>query len=288
MDLVRYLFTIPGVTSFLSEKLSQDPLEKFFGCQRQRGGTSENPNVQQFCKNSQALRVVNSVCGHVPRGNCRGHKESINWEQENRPLAKRHKSQPPKTKNGSGGNMPKKSEQVVTVLKAVSEKANKKQSNSEENLGYGCCRGNELAPPMILSTDEKQKLLLTESKKLTKEQSNSEECLEDICRHSDDHDLVPLKVLSTENKQKLSPYAEEISCIAIEVPPTASTINNNQMNLVHSCLQKQRIDQAIGPGPADEVLSTGYHICLKRHDFQLLSNGKWLNDKVSFNSLSFY
>ena len=26
-------FKIPGVTTFLSEKLSQDPLEKFFGCQ---------------------------------------------------------------------------------------------------------------------------------------------------------------------------------------------------------------------------------------------------------------
>ena len=38
--LVRYLFTLPGVKVFLSECLCQDPLEKFFGCQRQRGGVN--------------------------------------------------------------------------------------------------------------------------------------------------------------------------------------------------------------------------------------------------------
>lgn len=38
VELVRYIFTIPGVKAFLSECLCQDPLEKFFGCQRQRGG----------------------------------------------------------------------------------------------------------------------------------------------------------------------------------------------------------------------------------------------------------
>ena len=38
--------------------LSQDPLEKFFGCQRMRGGTHDNPSVQEFCKNTQALRSL--------------------------------------------------------------------------------------------------------------------------------------------------------------------------------------------------------------------------------------
>jgi len=51
-------FTIPGVTAFLSEKLCQDSLEKFFGCQRQRGGVNDNPTVHQFCLNTQALWVV--------------------------------------------------------------------------------------------------------------------------------------------------------------------------------------------------------------------------------------
>ncbi len=48
IDLVRYPFTLPGVKSFLSECISQDPLEKFFGLQRQRGRVNENPNVQEF------------------------------------------------------------------------------------------------------------------------------------------------------------------------------------------------------------------------------------------------
>ena len=32
---------------FLSERISQDPLEKFFGCQRQRGRVNENPTVTE-------------------------------------------------------------------------------------------------------------------------------------------------------------------------------------------------------------------------------------------------
>ena len=34
VELIRFLLGIPGVDVFLSEKISQDPLEKFFGLQR--------------------------------------------------------------------------------------------------------------------------------------------------------------------------------------------------------------------------------------------------------------
>ena len=59
--MVKYLFTLPGVKRFLSEQTSQDPLEKFFGNQGQRGGVNENPNLQEFCQNTQALRVIGTV-----------------------------------------------------------------------------------------------------------------------------------------------------------------------------------------------------------------------------------
>ena len=89
VEIVQYIFTIPEVKCFLSERISQDPVEKFFGCQRQRGGTSDNPTVKEFCKNTQALRVINSVCGDIPHGNCRGNKHAIDAEEENQPLPKR-------------------------------------------------------------------------------------------------------------------------------------------------------------------------------------------------------
>ena len=89
IDLVKYLFTLPGVSFFLTERINQDPLEKFFGMQRQRGRVNENPNVQEFTKNTQALRVINSICGSV-RGNCRGSKdETVSTGLENTPLNKR-------------------------------------------------------------------------------------------------------------------------------------------------------------------------------------------------------
>ena len=66
---IQVYFTIPGVKYFLSERISQDPMENSFGCQRQRGGANKNPNVAQFCKNTQALRVINSVRETVSKSN---------------------------------------------------------------------------------------------------------------------------------------------------------------------------------------------------------------------------
>lgn len=52
---------VPGVTCFLSNRICQDPLEKYFGMQRQCGATNDNPNVLQFIKNNGTLRLV--ICG---------------------------------------------------------------------------------------------------------------------------------------------------------------------------------------------------------------------------------
>ena len=71
VELVQYLFTMPGVSLFLSNRICQDPLENFFGQQRQRGRTHENPSSAKFIKSTQALRVISNTCGTI-RGNCRG------------------------------------------------------------------------------------------------------------------------------------------------------------------------------------------------------------------------
>ena len=61
VELVQYVFDIPSVDSFLSQCLCQDPLERFFGCQRQRGRVHDNPNAADFIKNTQAIRVKGSL-----------------------------------------------------------------------------------------------------------------------------------------------------------------------------------------------------------------------------------
>ncbi len=92
IELVQYLFTVPGVESFLSQRICQDPLENFFGCQRQRGGVHDNPNVQEFTKNTQSLRVINSFCRGPAHGNCRGGlANTIISNEENEPLPKHRK-----------------------------------------------------------------------------------------------------------------------------------------------------------------------------------------------------
>ena len=76
VQLIEYLFSQPVVTNnklaFLSQNICQDPLENYFGCQRQRGGTSDNPSVHEYYQNTEALRVIDSFCRNTVRGNCRG------------------------------------------------------------------------------------------------------------------------------------------------------------------------------------------------------------------------
>ncbi len=76
IGLVNQIFSLPEVSgsnlALLSAHICQDPLENYFGCQRQRGGTSDNPSVSQFYENTQALRIVDSFCRGPVRGNCRG------------------------------------------------------------------------------------------------------------------------------------------------------------------------------------------------------------------------
>ncbi|XP_065894011.1 uncharacterized protein [Dysidea avara] len=96
IEFLQYIFKIPGVTLFLSNRLSQDPIEKFFGQQRQRGSSNDNPIASQFQKNTQTIRVVNTTCSNI-RGNCRGTNKASTllgqqmWiaGKENKPLPKR-------------------------------------------------------------------------------------------------------------------------------------------------------------------------------------------------------
>ena len=88
VEMVRYLFTQADIRVFLSRRICQDPLEQFFGCQRQRGRTHENPNCQEFMRNTQALRVINTFCKVPSKGNCRGNLDR-DIRDENAPLPKR-------------------------------------------------------------------------------------------------------------------------------------------------------------------------------------------------------
>ncbi len=90
---MEYIFTIPGVTAFLSNRICQDPLENFFGQVRQKGRVNENLSVSEFIKTTQALRVVNTGCAAV-KSNCRGSRNKANphndpLQIENTPLKKR-------------------------------------------------------------------------------------------------------------------------------------------------------------------------------------------------------
>lgn len=75
--MVPIILEIPGVSVFLSEKVSQDPLEKHFGRLRQHGQTNENPTVAEVLNSTQTLRVINGVLVDDITGNTRGKRKKF-------------------------------------------------------------------------------------------------------------------------------------------------------------------------------------------------------------------
>ena len=51
IELVEYVFSLPDVSLFLSQRISQDPLENSFGCQRQRGEGGGGHTTTLTCRN---------------------------------------------------------------------------------------------------------------------------------------------------------------------------------------------------------------------------------------------
>ena len=96
LEFVPHIFKMQGVSCFLSEKLCQDPLESFFGCQLQCGRTNENPSVYQLLKNTQSLCVIDSFCVDDITENCHGCKRKsydLECVSLNQPIKKRHRRQ---------------------------------------------------------------------------------------------------------------------------------------------------------------------------------------------------
>ena len=72
VELTRYHLTHPGNGSLalLSEQLSQDPLENYFGMQRTRGRRCDNPTPQESLQNSVAICAQHSLQLDRVQGNC--------------------------------------------------------------------------------------------------------------------------------------------------------------------------------------------------------------------------
>ena len=62
-----------GMDYVLTERFCQDPVEEFFGKQRQLGRRSDNSDINQFGYNSNTIRTERSIS--CQSGNTRGRKD---------------------------------------------------------------------------------------------------------------------------------------------------------------------------------------------------------------------
>ena len=79
IEVVRFLLE-EGMEFVLTERFCQDPVEEYFGKQRQLGRRSDNPDIHQFGYNSNTIRIERSIS--CQSGNTKGRKDTKkSWEQ---------------------------------------------------------------------------------------------------------------------------------------------------------------------------------------------------------------
>ena len=72
VEMARYLLSQPGEKLLLlSERITQDPLENYFGMQRTRGRRCDNPSLKECLQNAVAIRAQKSLDLDRVQGNCR-------------------------------------------------------------------------------------------------------------------------------------------------------------------------------------------------------------------------
>ena len=70
VEMAKFLLKDSSADLFLSERISQDPFENYFGQQKVRGGHNQNPNLQQCLYSAAAIRVQKSIATDPVHGNC--------------------------------------------------------------------------------------------------------------------------------------------------------------------------------------------------------------------------
>ena len=92
-EMAPLLLKLNGAQFLYSERFCQDDLEEFFGKQRARGRRSDNPTVQQFMYNTQAI-VTGKSLAQGRCSNLRKRKVTHSMEELSAPLKKRSIKRP--------------------------------------------------------------------------------------------------------------------------------------------------------------------------------------------------
>lgn len=88
IELVPFLLSLEGAKFVLSERFNQDNVELFFGKQRARCGRGDNPTVNQFMYNTQAIRTLKTM-SFGSSSNIRKRKLFTSVEELSQPIRKK-------------------------------------------------------------------------------------------------------------------------------------------------------------------------------------------------------
>ena len=253
--------------------------------------------MHQFCKNSQALRVINSVCASVAKGNCRGRKQPIVLK-ENKPLPKRRRIRKApctekKEKADDNHFTLLQPDDYHSYLLPPFDDHSANHSDSDDNHSASDDNHSDLDDNHSDSDDN-----INHSDSDDKYSASDDNYSDSDDNHSDSDDnhsdLDGNHSDSDDNHSDLQPLDDNLMQIENEtiylddcnIDVVPAHLNDEQLLIPkfsdagNDTVQEHAVRKALGPGRADEVMSRGYGIVMRRQDIWTLNDCGWLNDQV--------
>lgn len=235
--------------------------------------------MNEFCKNSQALKVINSVCGSVSKGNCRGKKRHLDVEMESRPLRKRCKAkfrdqktyskliQPPTVFKSKLKPKSRKLKKPTAPRKGLF----KKQNVSASSLPTV---NKSISNDVTTATMSDGTVTLTSCKNSVAEASQglsiSPPSSQEACFNNHIH--------TSTRQQKAS---VEMDIVGLDEPSNCKTEIMETLSLKETVsFEDEMISAALGAGSPEEELSRCCGMSIRRQDIWTLKDAGWLNDQV--------
>ena len=255
-------------------------MENFFGVQRQRGRTGEKPNVSQFCKNTQALRVINSVCGNVSKGNCRGWKQSIDMK-DTKPLPKRRRIRQSASHNT--GESPLLDDNTA-CLTPVPQLESSPPASSVQTVKSSAQSAVVKSSLSVQSIKSLVPLAAVKSSSIQPDKSLVQPAAVKSSSIQPDKSLVQPAAVKSSSIQPDKSLVQPAAVKSLSVQPVKSPLPRDSLVQAFEPLPTPppQVDSSLSTlSEANNVISKHCGIVLQHQDLHTLDNLNWLNDQVA-------
>ncbi|EDL14432.1 mCG147490 [Mus musculus] len=266
-DGTTMVFKVPGKAQKMTPQEPPDlelAIEQFSKGQvrKSQGETPNQPKPLELTEGPPEQVVT----GRAPADSGKGHKRPYSAMEENEQIPQKEKKR-----------------RLLQNLKLILIKAGKiKGGESEDSHGSETTLRDPEPSTVValkecLSPDEREKCCFEETSVTEKKG-----CVKVEGRRGNSLEPGTQAQIILDSSRGNSLLPNKMAVLAAQKKPLRDHEKHREMDQILDITEdmEKEIENALGPGPQEEILSSRFKLLITRGDIQTLKNGQWLNDEV--------